>query len=136
MVVTFLSSNLVTIFLIYSSTFLLRSVFSLLSGNLVALLFRSVLGNLPVLSVALLSVFSVAVLSGNLSAILLRNLATRLLRNLITHLPGLLATLLLGYNSSRVSNLHMIILVVTFLLISNVTQYYTHKKYARKSVTS
>jgi len=71
MVVTIIPRNLVTLFLIYSAAFLLRLVFSLLSGNLVAFLLSFVISDLLILSVAFLPVVCSTILLGYLVALLL-----------------------------------------------------------------
>jgi len=70
-VVTILSGNFFALLLVDSITLLFSFVFSLLPWNLVALLFRSVLGNLLILCVAILPVFSGAFFLGSLVALLL-----------------------------------------------------------------
>merc|ERR1719481_2102784 len=96
-VVTVLSGNFLALLLSNSLAFLLRLVLCLLPWNLVTLLLRYIVGNLPVLSSAILSVFGVALLLGNIVALLPWNLLVLavLSRDLVANLVGnLLAHLL------------------------------------------
>merc|ERR1719481_2265652 len=94
-VVAVLSGNFPALLLSNSLAFLLRLVLSLLPWNLVTLLLRYIVGNLPVLSSAILSVFGVALLLGNTGALLSWNLLAVLSRDLVANLVGnLLAHLL------------------------------------------
>merc|ERR1719481_1131987 len=94
-VVAVLSGNFPALLLSNSLAFLLRLVLSLLPWNLVTLLLRYIVGNLPVLSSAILSVFGVALLLGNIVALLPWNLLAVLSGDLVANLVGnLLAHLL------------------------------------------
>jgi len=85
------------LFLSNSLTFLLRLVLCLLSGNLVTLLFRYIVGNLPVLSSAILPVLCAAILLGDIVTLLPWNLFTVLSWNLVADLVGNLFAHLLGF---------------------------------------
>jgi len=87
-IITLLPGDLLAVPLIDSAALLLSSVLGVLPWNLVALLFRGVLGNTSVLSSAILSVLNIALLAGNRVALLPRNLLAVLPWDLIAHLLG------------------------------------------------
>jgi len=90
-VVTILPRHLLAFFLIHSIAFLLRPMLQLLAGHSLTFLFRGVLGNLLVLSLAILLVLSVALFPWDLLAVLPWHR--------VTHLSGLVVAVLLGDNS-------------------------------------
>merc|ERR1712228_467484 len=85
-VVTIFSGYFVALLFSNSLALLFRFVFSLLSGNLAAFLFRDIVGYLPILGSTVFPVFSVAFLLRDTVAVLLRDLVTDLVRNLLAYL--------------------------------------------------
>jgi len=101
MIITLLSRNLLALPVSDSVAFFFSLVFSLLLGNLLAVLNSCVVGHLPVLCVALLLVLSLAFLLGNILAVLFGHLVAHLLGHIIADLLLLGVALFLRHQGSN-----------------------------------